>query len=74
MFLNQHPSQWKDDILETDVPGYFISFAGIVCTSFTLALNDSTVDTILPPLMDLFDFPEDQKDFILNVYLPEVHG
>ena len=38
----------------------------------TLAFDDAIVDSIIPPLMDLFNLPQEIRDFINNQYLPEV--
>ncbi len=48
------------------------SFAGIVCLTLTLSLPDSAVDSLVGVLADLFGFPEDQLDFILNQLIPKV--
>ena len=38
----------------------------------TLAFDDAIVDSIIPPLMDLFNLPQEIRDFINDQYLPEV--
>merc|ERR1712061_670723 len=38
----------------------------------TLAFDDAIVDSIIPPLMDLFNLPQEIRDFINNQYLPEI--
>ena len=35
-------------------------------------IEHGTVDFLVPALMDLFDIKQEQRDFILNQYLPEV--
>ena len=35
-------------------------------------IEHGTVDFLVPALMDIFDLKQDQRDFILNQYLPEV--
>ena len=42
------------------------------CGSLTSFLKHGTVDFLAPVLMDLFDLKEEQRDFILNQYIPEV--
>ena len=56
----------------SDLPNYYTTFAGIVCSTMTLAFDDAIVDSIIPPLMDLFNLPQEIRDFINNQYLPEV--
>ena len=55
-----------------DLPNYYTTFAGIVCSTMTLAFDDAIVDSIIPPLMDLFNLPQEIRDFINDQYLPEV--
>ena len=35
-------------------------------------MDDDLTDQLIPQLMDLFKMPEEQRDFILNFYIPEV--
>ena len=56
----------------SDLPNYYTTFAGIVCSTMTLAFDDAIVDSIIPPLMDLFNLPQEIRDFINDQYLPEV--
>ncbi len=54
------------------MPSYWMTFAAIVSTVFTLALEDEVADAIIDKLMELFNFPPEETDFLLNHYLPEV--
>ena len=42
------------------------------CGSLTSFLRHGAVDFLVPVLMDLFDLGQEQRDFILNQYIPEV--
>jgi hypothetical protein len=73
MFMSKPIPEWKDHIVDLNLPDYYITFSGLVINSFTLAFDDATVDALVPILMDAFGIPEDQKTFILEQYIPEVN-
>jgi hypothetical protein len=35
-------------------------------------MEDELTDQLIPQMMDLFKMPEEQREFILDFYLPEV--
>lgn len=74
MFLNKSPPEWENVTMGIDLPNYYTTFAGIVCSTMTLAFDDAIVDSIIPPLMDLFNLPQEIRDFINNQYLPEIRA
>ena len=43
------------------------------CGSLVSFLKHGTVDFLVPVLMDLFDLGQEERDFILNQYIPEVY-
>ena len=55
-----------------DVPDYYLTFAAIVSSAFTLTFNDSVVDSLAPGLLDLFGLEPELQEFILDEYIPEV--
>ena len=72
MFVNNPIEEWDDVITGMDKPNYWLTFAGIVCTFFTLVLEEETADEIISVLADLFSFPEDEYKFINETFLPTV--
>ena len=74
MFMNKNITEWKDFVIQRDVPDYFLTFAGLMTTAFTLSFDDTFVDQLLPVLMELFGMPEDQRDFTIDYYVPEVNN
>ncbi len=71
MLMTQDVTQWEQNIINQDLPDYFLTFAGIMSTTFTLALDDATVDALIPILMDLFGLDPDLRVFIQEYYIPE---
>ena len=55
-----------------DVPDYYLTFAAIVSSAFTLAFDESLVDSLAPVLLELFGLKPELQDFVLNEYMPEV--
>ena len=55
-----------------DVPDYYLTFAAIVSSAFTLTFNDSLVDSLAPVLLEVFGLEPELQDFLLNEYIPEV--
>ena len=72
MLRSQPVDTWADGIAALDTPDYMLTFSGLVCTLLTLQLSTEQVDTIVPPLMDAFNLPDDARAFIFDHYLPEV--
>jgi len=72
MLRTQPVDTWKDGIAALDTPDYMLTFSGLVCTLLTLQLSTEQVDTIVPPLMDAFNLPDDARAFIFDHYLPEI--
>ena len=72
MFLEKPVYEWDSHMKSIDVPDYYLTFAGIVSSAFTLTFNDSLVDALAPVLMGLFGLEPELQDFILNEYIPEV--
>ena len=72
MLRTQPVDTWKDGIAALDTPDYMLTFSGLVCTLLTLQLSTEQVDTIVPPLMDAFNLPDEARAFIFDHYLPEV--
>jgi len=72
MFSESPVDQWTDLILALDMPDYFTTFSGLVCTFLTLRLDSLSADLAIVTLMDLFKLPEEQREFILYHYLPEL--
>jgi len=72
MLRTQPVDTWKDGIAALDTPDYMLTFSGLVCTLLTLQLSTDQVDTIVPPLMDAFNLPDDARAFIFDHYLPEI--
>ena len=74
MFLNQPPSEWAATINGFDMPNYYMTFAGLVSTVFSVALEPEQADPIIDSLIDLFSFPEAEGQFLKEHYLPEVRS
>ncbi|XP_059085901.1 uncharacterized protein LOC131882685 [Tigriopus californicus] len=74
MFLEQSPEQWAETINSFDMPNYYKTFAGIVCTVFSVALENETADQIIDALIALFSFPPEEEVFIKEHYLPEMRA
>ena len=55
-----------------DAPDYYLSFAAILTSSITLAMEPWAADLLIPVVMDQFGLAQVNRDFILNEYLPEV--
>jgi len=72
MLRSQPVDTWADGIAALDTPDYMLTFSGLVCTLLTLQLSTEQVDTIVPPLMDAFNLPDDARAFIFDHYLPEI--
>merc|ERR1712215_172152 len=72
MLRTQPVDTWADGIADLDTPDYMLTFSGLVCTLLTLQLSTEQVDTIVPPLMDAFNLPDDARAFIFDHYLPEI--
>ena len=70
MFKDQPVQEW--DVTTTDIPVYFESFAGLIYVFMSLIFDAATVDLIGPPLMDMMGVPEENKAFIIDVYVPEL--
>ena len=73
MFLNTPVEEWTATILGLNMPDYYMTFAAMVVSVLTVAVEDeTTVDNIIFYLADLFSFPEDEFDFVYNQLLPAV--
>ena len=72
MFLDKPVYEWDSHVQGIDVPDYYLTFAGIVSSAFTLTFNDSVVDSLAPVLLELFGLEPELQDFLLNEYIPEV--
>merc|ERR1711942_237642 len=72
MLRSQPVDTWADGIAALDTPDYMLTFSGLVCTLLTLQLSTEQVDTMVPPLMDAFNLPDDARAFIFDHYLPEI--
>eukprot|EP00095_Tigriopus_kingsejongensis_P008144 maker-scaffold196_size269943-snap-gene-1.33 protein:Tk08144 transcript:maker-scaffold196_size269943-snap-gene-1.33-mRNA-1 annotation:"hypothetical protein AURANDRAFT_63034" len=72
MFLELPPEQWAETINGFDMPSYYMSFAGIVSTVFSVSLENETADQIINALVELFSFPEEELIFLQESYLPEI--
>ena len=65
-------TEWQSNIEALDKPDYYITFAGIVSSTLTLAFPDFVVDIIADVLFNFFNVDQEIRSFILNEYLPEV--
>lgn len=72
MFAVSPVEIWNSTILGFDMPNYWRTFGSIVATLFTLTLEDCVADHVIDQLIDLFNYPEQEQDFLLNHYLPTV--
>ena len=67
MFMTQNVNTWTATIEGLDMPNYYMSFAGIVCTVLTLTLEDAAVDNIIVRLADAFNFPPEEYEFLTTI-------
>ena len=72
IFLTKPVNEWEAEISSFDTPDYYLSFAAILTSSITLAMEPWAADLLIPVLMDQFGLAQVNRDFILNEYLPEV--
>ena len=72
IFLTKPVNEWEAEISSFDAPDYYLSFAAILTSSITLAMEPWAADLLIPVVMDQFGLAQVNRDFILNEYLPEV--
>ena len=72
MFLTFPVETWNSTILGFDMPNYWRTFGAIVVNVLTYTLDDCVTDNILTRLIELFNYPPEEEDFILNHYVPTV--
>ena len=72
IFLTKPVNEWEAEISSFDIPDYYLSFAAILTSSITLAMEPWAADLLIPVVMDQFGLAQVNRDFILNEYLPEV--
>lgn len=77
-FLNMYGTlpvdQWYDKIDSLDIPDYYLLFAGICSTAFTIAFEPDVVDNIVTILANEFGLPDEFLHFIQDGYLPELRN
>lgn len=74
MYLNLPVEEWYDHTNAIDIPDYYLSFAGIFSTVLTIAFEPDVVDHYFPILSGYFGLSDDDVNFILNDYLPELRN
>ena len=72
MYLTKDVSEWEQFILDINMPNYYRTFAGFVVTLLTYTTDDATADEIINTLAELFNFPQEEYEFLFNKLLPEV--
>jgi hypothetical protein len=72
MFTNEPVTQWAEILDKADLPhDYFITFAAIISTVFSLVMPWFLVEFSITQLANLL-IPKDDAAFIINQYLPEL--
>ena len=72
IFLTKPVNEWESEFPSIDIPDYYLSFATILTSSLTLAMEPWAADLLIIDLMHFFSLEQVNRDFILNDYLPEV--
>ena len=72
IFLTKPVNEWEAEISSSDTPDYYLSFAAILTSSITLAMEPWAADLLIPVVMDQFGLAQVNRNFIMNEYLPEV--
>ena len=72
MFLAEPPYKWESHSKSLDTPSYFVTIAAVGTTAFSVGFGESVVDTLAPILLDLFGVGQEEQEFLLNEYIPEV--
>ncbi|XP_023321882.1 uncharacterized protein LOC111696503 [Eurytemora carolleeae] len=79
LFITTPVENWTQAILDLDVPDYYLTFSGLVCTFFTLLLDDTLADILIPELMNLFNlclvctfFTLLLDDTLADILIPEL--
>ena len=72
MFLTEPPYKWQNHSKSIKTPNYFVTIPSIATTAFSVGFDDSVVDTLAPFLLNLFGIEQEDQDFLLNEYIPEV--
>ena len=72
IFLTKPVNEWEAEISSFDTPDYYLSFAAILTSSITLAMEPWAADLLIPVVMDQYGLAQVNRDFIMNEYLPEV--
>ncbi len=72
MFLEKNVAEWQDVLESFDTPSYWTTFSALVCLGLTFTMEDSTADSIIFVMADLFSLPQDDLVFITETYLPKV--
>ncbi|KAF2365482.1 hypothetical protein FHG87_003766, partial [Trinorchestia longiramus] len=71
MYLSAPVTEWYEMTKAVDLPDYYLTFAGIVCSAATLAFEDDKVDEIVNDLAKAFNVPDELLEFVTEIYLPE---
>ena len=73
MFLAEPPYKWQNHSKSIHTPNYFVTIPAVATTAFSVGFDDSVVDALAPILLNLFGIDQEDQDFLLNEYIPEVH-
>lgn len=72
MFLTEPPYRWQNHSKGIHTPNYFITIPAVGITAYSVGFDESVVDALAPTLLGLFGIDQEDQDFLLNEYIPEV--
>ena len=72
MFLTEPPYKWQNHSKSIHTPNYFVTIPAVATTAFSVGFDDGVVDSLAPILLNLFGIGQEDQDFLLNEYIPEV--
>jgi len=72
IFLDLPIDEWGETFLALEVPSFYISNAAMIFYGMTLVLEDEVVDSLLPVVAMLFEYPDDDKAFLMDEFMPRI--
>jgi len=74
MHLNMDVTEWYEHTNSLAIPRYELIFSGLFSTVLTIVYPPELVDEWVPKLSGAFGVPEEDTEFIMNYYLPEIRN
>ena len=74
MHLTMNVNEWYEHTESLEIPNYYLIFSGIFSTVLTIAYPPDLVDEWVPKLSGAFGVNEEDTEFIMEYYLPEIRN